>query len=41
MGMKHIPEAHQSIAPDRAVLLILIGIVAVMGIIWLAVSLAD
>ena len=40
-GMKHLPEAHQSIAPDRSVTLVLAGIVVVMAIIWLVVSLAD
>jgi hypothetical protein len=39
--MKHVPEAHQSIAPDRSVALILAGIVLVMAIIWVVVSLAD
>lgn len=40
-GMKHVPEAHQSIAPDRTIVLILTGIVLVMAIIMVVVSLAD
>lgn len=40
-GMKHLPEAHQRIAPDRTIGLILAGIVLVMAIIWVVVSLAD
>ncbi len=39
--MKHLPEAHQRIAPDRTVALILAGIVLVMAIILVVVSLAD
>ena len=39
--MKHLPEAHQSIAPDRAVVIILAGIVLTMAVIWVVVSLAD
>ena len=39
--MKHVPEAHQSIAPDRTIALILAGIVLVMAIIWMVVALAD
>jgi hypothetical protein len=39
--MKHLPEAHQSIAPDRAVVIILAAIVLTMVVIWLVVSLAD
>jgi hypothetical protein len=41
MGMKHLPEAHQSIAPDRAVVIILAAIVLTMAIVYLVVSLAD
>ena len=40
-GMKHLPEAHQSIAPDRAVVFILAAIVLVMAIVWVVVSLAE
>ena len=39
--MKHLPEAHQSIAPDRMVVFILAAIVLTMAIIWVVVSLAD
>jgi len=39
--MKHLPEAHQSIAPDRSVVFILAGIVLTMAVIWVVVSLAD
>jgi hypothetical protein len=39
--MRHLPEAHQRIAPDRSVALILAGIVLVMAIILVVVSLAD
>ena len=39
--MKHIPAAHQRVAPDRTIALILAGIVLVMAIILVAVSLAD
>lgn len=40
-GMKHLPEAHQRVAPDRTIALILAGIVLVMAIILVVVSLAD
>jgi hypothetical protein len=40
-GMKHVPEAHQRVAPDRTIALILAGIVLVMAIILVVVSLAD
>ncbi len=40
-GMKHLPEAHQSIVPDRTVALVLAGIVVVMAVIWVVVALAD
>jgi hypothetical protein len=40
-GMKHFPEAHQRVAPDRTIALILAGIVLVMAIIMVVVSLAD
>ncbi len=39
--MKHLPEAHQSIAPDRGVIFILAGIVVTMAIVYVVVSLAD
>ncbi len=39
--MKHLPEAHQSIAPDRPVVLMLTAIVVTMAIIYLVVTLAD
>jgi multisubunit Na+/H+ antiporter MnhC subunit len=39
--MKHLPEAHQSIAPDRTVIFILTAIVLTMAVIWIVVSLAD
>jgi hypothetical protein len=38
--MKHVPESHQSIAPDLGVTLILISIAVVMAIVWVVVSLA-
>ena len=40
-AMRHVPEAHQRVAPDRTIALILAGIVLVMAIIWVVVSLAD
>ena len=39
--MKHLPEAHQSIAPDRGVIFILAAIVVTMAIIYVVVCLAD
>jgi hypothetical protein len=39
--MKHLPEAHQSITPDRGVVLILAAIVLTMAIVYVVVSLAD
>jgi|tagenome__1003787_1003787.scaffolds.fasta_scaffold19810945_2 hypothetical protein len=39
--MKHLPVAHQRVAPDRTIGLILAGIVLVMAIILVVVSLAD
>jgi hypothetical protein len=39
--MTHLPEAHQRVAPDRTIALILAGIVLVMAIIMVVVSLAD
>ena len=39
--MKHLPEAHQSIAPERGVLFILAAIVVTMAIVYVVVSLAD
>lgn len=40
-GMKHLPVAHQRIAPDLGIALILAGIVLVMAIVLVVVSLAD
>ena len=40
-GMKHLPEAHQRVAPDRTIALILAGIVLVMAIVLVVVSVAD
>ena len=39
--MKHVPESHQSIAPDRGVIIILAAIVMTMAIVYVVVSLAD
>lgn len=39
--MKHVPEAHQRVAPDLATALILVGIVIVMAVVYVVVSLAD
>ena len=39
--MKHLPEAHQRVAPDLTIGLRLAGIVLVMAIILVVVSLAD
>jgi multisubunit Na+/H+ antiporter MnhC subunit len=39
--MKHLPESHQSIAPDRGVILILAAIVITMAIVYVVVSLAE
>jgi hypothetical protein len=39
--MKHMPQAHQSIAPDFGVVLVLIGIVVLMAIVLVVVSIAD
>jgi hypothetical protein len=39
--MRHLPAAHQRIAPDRTIAMILTGIVLVMAIILVVVSLAD
>jgi hypothetical protein len=39
--MKHVPESHQSIAPDRGVVIILAAIVVTMAIVYVVVSLAD
>jgi len=39
--MKHMPQAHQRIAPDLPVALTLVGIVVLMAIILVVVSLAD
>ena len=39
--MKHVPESHQSIVPDRGVVIILAAIVLTMAIVYVVVSLAD
>jgi hypothetical protein len=39
--MKHLPEAHQSVVPDRGVMLILAAIVVTMAIVYVVVTLAD
>lgn len=39
--MKHVPESHQSIAPDRGVVIILGAIVLTMVIVYIVVTLAD
>lgn len=40
-GMKHVPEAHQKVAPDLTISLMLAGIVLVMVIVYVVVALAD
>ena len=40
-GMKHVPESHQSIAPDRGVVIIIAAIVVTMAIVYIVVTLAD
>jgi hypothetical protein len=40
-GMKHVPESHQSIAPDRGVVIIIAAIVLTMAIVYIVVTLAD
>jgi hypothetical protein len=40
-GMKHVPESHQSIVPDRGVVIILAAIVVTMAIVYVVVRLAD
>ena len=39
--MKHVPESHQSIVPDRGVVIILAAIVITMAIVYIVVRLAD
>jgi hypothetical protein len=39
--MKHVPESHQSIAPDRGVIIILAAIVLTFAIVYIVVRLAD
>jgi hypothetical protein len=41
VAMKHIPEAHQSVVPDRTVAIILAAIVVLMAIIWFVVAWAE
>ena len=40
-GMKHVPESHQSIAPDRGVVIILAAILVTFAIVYIVVTLAD
>ena len=39
--MKHVPESHQSIAPDRGVVVILVAIFLTFAIVYIVVTLAD
>jgi hypothetical protein len=39
--MKRMPQAHQSIAPDLGVTIVLIAIVVLMAIVLVVVSIAD
>jgi hypothetical protein len=39
--MRHLPEPHQSIAPDFAVKLIFAGILLTMALVYVVVTLAD
>ena len=39
--MRHLPEPHQSIAPDLAVKLIFVGIFLTMALVYVVVTLAD
>lgn len=39
-NMKHVPEAHQHVAPDLTISLILAGVVAVMIVVYVVVALA-
>jgi hypothetical protein len=39
--MKHVPESHQSIAPDLGVVIIIAAIVVTMAIVYIVVTLAD
>ena len=39
--MKHLPESHQSIAPDRGVVIIIAAIFLTMAIVYIVVTLAD
>jgi hypothetical protein len=39
--MKHVPESHQSIAPDRGVVIILVAIVVTFAIVYIVATLAD
>lgn len=40
MGVKHIPQRHQSILPPPSVLLIFAGLIMVMVVIYTVVALA-
>jgi hypothetical protein len=40
-GMKHLPESHQSIAPDLGVVIILAAIFVTMVVVYVVVTLAD
>jgi hypothetical protein len=37
-NMKHVPEAHQHVAPDLTISLILAGVVAVMIVVYVVVA---
>jgi hypothetical protein len=39
--MKHLPESHQSIAPDLGVVIILAAIFVTMVVVYVVVTLAD
>lgn len=39
--MKHIPERHQSVMPTMSVLLAYAALIALMGVIYVVVALAD
>lgn len=38
--MKHLPEAHQSVVPNRSILAVFVALIAVMAIIYIVVALA-
>jgi hypothetical protein len=39
--MRHLPEPHQSVAPDLAIKLIFVAILLTMAVVYLVVTLAD